>query len=130
MLYIVFFFQGYGAHRDLHVLTHSFPTRRSSDLTTYAPAPTRFEAGTPAIIEAIGLAAAVDYVEALGIDAIHAHECALVGTLREARARKNSITLFGPENSAGIVSFAMAGVHPHDIGTILDARGELGRAQD
>src|SRR3546814_20144155 len=79
MLYIVFFFQGYGAHRDLHVLTHSFPTRRSSDLTTYAPAPTRFEAGTPAIIEAIGLAAAVDYVEALGIDAIHAHECAQIG---------------------------------------------------
>src|SRR3546814_6388105 len=75
--------------------------------TTYAPAPTRFEAGTPAIIEAIGLAAAVDYVEALGIDAIHAHECALVGTLREALARKNSITLFGPENSAGIVSFAI-----------------------
>src|SRR3546814_5769651 len=76
----------------------------------------------------LGLAAAVDYVEALGIDAIHAHECALVGTLREALARKNSITLFGPENSAGIVSFAMAGVHPHDIGTILDESGVAIRA--
>ena len=96
--------------------------------TTYAPAPTRFEAGTPAIIEAIGLAAAVDYVEAIGIDAIHAHEVSLVGTLREALARKNSITLFGPENSAGIVSFAMAGVHPHDIGTILDESGVAIRA--
>ena len=64
----------------------------------------------------------------IGIDAIHAHECALVGTLREALARKNSITLFGPENSAGIVSFSMAGVHPHDIGTILDESGVAIRA--
>ena len=60
--------------------------RVTFERTTYAPAPTRFEAGTPAIIEAIGLAAAVDYVEAIGIDAIHAHECKLVGTLREALA--------------------------------------------
>ena len=96
--------------------------------TTCAPAPTRFEAGTPAIIEAIGLAAAVDYVDAIGIGAIHAHEVALVGSLREALARRNSITLFGPENSAGIVSFAMAGVHPHDIGTILDESGVAIRA--
>jgi cysteine desulfurase/selenocysteine lyase len=96
--------------------------------TTYAAAPTRFEAGTPAIIEAIGLAAAVDYVVGLGVDAIHAHEVALVGQLREALARRNSITLFGPENSAGIVSFAMAGVHPHDIGTILDESGVAIRA--
>ncbi|SNT28468.1 cysteine desulfurase [Sphingopyxis indica] len=96
--------------------------------TTYAPAPTRFEAGTPAIIEALGLAAAVDYVDAIGLDAIHAHECALVGRLREALARKNSVRLFGPENSAGIVSFAMAGVHPHDIGTILDESGVAIRA--
>ncbi len=96
--------------------------------TTYAPAPTRFEAGTPAIIEAIGLAAAVDYVESIGIDAIHAHEAALVTSLREQLARKNSITLYGPENSAGIVSFAMAGVHPHDIGTILDESGVAIRA--
>jgi cysteine desulfurase/selenocysteine lyase len=102
--------------------------RVTFEKTTYAPAPTRFEAGTPAIIEAIGLAAAVDYVEAIGIDAIHAHEALLVGTLREALARKNSITLFGPENSAGIVSFSMAGVHPHDIGTILDESGVAIRA--
>ncbi|KAB2857733.1 MAG: aminotransferase class V-fold PLP-dependent enzyme, partial [Sphingopyxis terrae] len=63
-----------------------------------------------------------------GVEAIHAHECALVGSLREQLARKNSITLFGPENSAGIVSFAMAGVHPHDIGTILDESGVAIRA--
>ncbi|QNO29521.1 cysteine desulfurase [Sphingopyxis sp. OPL5] len=96
--------------------------------TTYAPAPTRFEAGTPAIIEALGLAAAVEYVEAIGVESIHAHEVALVGNLREQLARRNSITLFGPENSAGIVSFAMAGVHPHDIGTILDESGVAIRA--
>ncbi len=102
--------------------------RVTFERTTYAAAPTRFEAGTPAIIEAIGLAAAVDYVVGLGVDAIHAHEVALVGQLREALARRNSITLFGPENSAGIVSFAMAGVHPHDIGTILDESGVAIRA--
>ena len=88
--------------------------------TSYAPAPTRFEAGTPAIIEAIGLHAAIDYVEAIGLEAIHAHETALVRQTRDALRAFNSITLFGPENSAGIVSFTMEGVHPHDIGTILD----------
>ena len=94
--------------------------RVTFEKTSYAPAPTRFEAGTPAIVEALGLAAAIDYVDAIGLDAIHAHECVLVGSLREQLARRNSVTLFGPDTSAGIVSFAMAGVHPHDIGTILD----------
>ncbi|MDZ3833475.1 MAG: cysteine desulfurase [Sphingopyxis sp.] len=102
--------------------------RVTFEKTTYAPAPTRFEAGTPAIIEALGLAAAVDYVGGIGVEAIHAHETALVAQLREALERRNSITLFGPENSAGIVSFAMAGVHPHDIGTILDENGVAIRA--
>jgi len=88
--------------------------------TTYAPAPTRFEAGTPAIIEAIGFAAAVDYVTAIGLPAIHAHEAALVCELRAALAAMNDVTLFGPDNSAGIVSFALDGIHPHDLGTILD----------
>jgi cysteine desulfurase / selenocysteine lyase len=96
--------------------------------TTYAPAPTRFEAGTPAIIEAIGLHAAIDYVEAIGLEAIHAHETALVRQTRAALRQFNSITLFGPEDSAGIVSFAMEGVHPHDIGTILDEGGVAIRA--
>jgi cysteine desulfurase/selenocysteine lyase len=96
--------------------------------TTYAPAPTRFEAGTPAIVEALGLAAAIDFVEGIGVEAIHAHEVALVASLRAQLARKNSITLYGPENSAGIVSFSMTGVHPHDIGTILDESGVAIRA--
>ena len=88
--------------------------------TTYAPPPQRFEAGTPAIVEAIGLAAACDYVTSIGLDAIHAHEAGLVAQLREALRGLNDVTLFGPEDSAGIVSFAIRGVHPHDLGTILD----------
>ncbi|URW76990.1 cysteine desulfurase [Sphingomonas donggukensis] len=88
--------------------------------TTYAPAPTRFEAGTPHIVGVLGLHAAIDYVEGIGLDRIHAHETALVAEARARLSQINSVTLFGPEDSAGIVSFAIEGVHPHDIGTILD----------
>ena len=94
--------------------------------TTYAAAPQRFEAGTPAIVEALGLGAAIDYVAAIGVETIDAHEKALVRQLRGELARMNDITLFGPENSAGIVSFALQGVHPHDLGTILDEEGPDG----
>jgi cysteine desulfurase/selenocysteine lyase len=100
----------------------------SFEKTTYAPAPTRFEAGTPAIIEAIGLHAAIDYVEGVGLATIHAHETELVRQVREALREINSITLYGPEDAAGIVSFSMEGVHPHDIGTILDEEGVAIRA--
>lgn len=88
--------------------------------TTYAPPPGRFEAGTPHIVGALGLAAAIDYVEGIGLDRIHAHESALVRDCRAALSTINSVRLFGPEDSAGIVSFAVDGVHPHDVGTILD----------
>nr|WP_172340266.1 cysteine desulfurase [Novosphingobium sp. SG751A] len=97
--------------------------RVTFEKTTWAPAPTRFEAGTPAIIEAIGFAAAVDYVQSIGLDAIHAHEAGLVKTLRSALQAMNDVTVFGPEDSAGIVSFVIDGVHPHDLGTILDEAG-------
>jgi cysteine desulfurase/selenocysteine lyase len=102
--------------------------RVTFERTTYAPAPQRFEAGTPAIAEAIGLATAIDYVEAIGIEAIHAHEVELVHKAREELRRANDITLFGPEDSAGIISFALQGVHPHDLGTILDEEGVAIRA--
>ncbi|KQN26737.1 cysteine desulfurase [Sphingomonas sp. Leaf33] len=92
----------------------------SFERTTYAPAPTRFEAGTPHIVGVLGLHAAIDYVSAIGLDRIHAHETALVRATRDALSGINSVTLFGPADSAGIVSFAVEGVHPHDIGTILD----------
>jgi cysteine desulfurase/selenocysteine lyase len=102
--------------------------RVTFDATTYASAPQRFEAGTPAIIEAIGLGAAVDYVSAIGLPAIHAHETALVAQLRAELRALNAVTLFGPDQSAGIVSFALEGVHPHDLGTILDEEGVAIRA--
>jgi cysteine desulfurase/selenocysteine lyase len=88
--------------------------------TSYAPPPARFEAGTPHIVGALGLHAAIDYVEAIGLDRIHAHETALVAEARDALSRINSVRLFGPVDSAGIVSFEVKGVHPHDVGTILD----------
>ncbi len=88
--------------------------------TTYAPPPGRFEAGTPHIVGALGLAAGIDYVESIGLGAIHAHETALVTATREALSGINSVRLYGPADSAGIVSFTIEGVHPHDIGTILD----------
>jgi cysteine desulfurase / selenocysteine lyase len=96
--------------------------------TTYAPAPQRFEAGTPAIIEAVGLAAAIDYVDAIGMAAIAAHEAELVGQCRAELSAMNSVRLLGPEDAAGIVSFTVEGVHPHDIGTILDEAGVAVRA--
>ncbi len=96
--------------------------------TTYAAPPQRFEAGTPPIIEVLGLGAAMDYLSAIGLPAIDAHERALVRRLRAELRRLNSITLFGPEDSAGIVSFALTGVHPHDLGTILDEEAVAIRA--
>lgn len=94
--------------------------RVTFEKTTYAPAPQRFEAGTPAITEAIALHAAIDFVDGLGLDAIHARESELVTQLRDELGAMNDVTIFGPADSAGIVSFAMDGVHPHDLGTILD----------
>ncbi|MDZ4308525.1 cysteine desulfurase [Allopontixanthobacter sp.] len=97
--------------------------------TTYAPAPQRFEAGTPMITEVIALHAAVDYVESVGgMESHFAHESALAGKLRDELRGINSVRLFGPEKSAGIVSFAMEGVHPHDLGTILDEENVAIRA--
>nr|WP_202386804.1 cysteine desulfurase [Qipengyuania algicida] len=96
--------------------------------TTYAPPPQRFEAGTPMITEAIALHAAIDYVDALGPDRLFAHESALANKLREELRNINSVRLFGPDESAGIVSFAMEGVHPHDLGTILDEENVAIRA--
>jgi cysteine desulfurase / selenocysteine lyase len=94
--------------------------RVTFERTTYAPPPQRFEAGTPAITEAIAFAAGVDYVESIGLSHIHSHEAALVAQLRRELGAMNDVTLFGPADSAGIVSFALDDIHPHDLGTILD----------
>ncbi len=102
--------------------------RVSFEGTTYAEPPQRFEAGTPHIVGAIGLRAAIDWVRDLGLRRIHAHEAALVATARDALGEIPGLTLFGPAESAGIVSFALNGVHPHDVGTILDDEGVAIRA--
>ena len=96
--------------------------------STYLDPPARFEAGTPHIVGAVGLHAAIDWVEKLGLDAIHAHEAALVAECRDALRRIDGVTLYGPEDSAGIVSFNVDGVHPHDAATILDDAGVAIRA--
>ena len=102
--------------------------RVTFEKTTYAPAPQRFEAGTPMIVEALGLAAAIDWLTALGLDRAERHERDLAARLRAELGKRNDITLFGPADSVGIVSFAMDGVHPHDLGTILDEEGVAIRA--
>jgi cysteine desulfurase/selenocysteine lyase len=96
--------------------------------STYGKPPQRFEAGTPHIVGAIGLHAAIGWVSAIGLDDLHAHESALVAECRAALGGIGGVTLYGPEDSAGIVSFNVDGVHPHDVGTILDDAGVAVRA--
>jgi len=102
--------------------------RVTFEKTTYLDAPGRFEAGTPHIVGAVGLHAAVDWVEQLGLEAIHAHESALVAETRAGLSAIPGVTLYGPEDSAGIVSFNVDGVHAHDTATILDDAGVAVRA--
>ncbi|MEQ8410334.1 MAG: SufS family cysteine desulfurase [Erythrobacter sp.] len=94
--------------------------RVTFEKTTYGPAPQRFEAGTPAITEAIAFGAAAEYVSEIGLDEIHVREAKLVSKLRGELGAMNDVRVFGPEDSAGIVSFAIGDIHPHDLGTILD----------
>lgn len=95
---------------------------------TYASGPQRFEAGTPHIVGAVGLHAAIDWVDQVGIDAIDHHERALLAMARAELERRNNLRLFGPADSAGILSFAVGEVHPHDVATILDEGGVAIRA--
>jgi len=100
------------------ILTVSF------DKTTYNDLPWKFEAGTPNISGAVGLAAAMDYVESLGIERIAAHEQRLLALTSAELARLPDIELVGTAaHKAAVVSFVMKGVHAHDLGTILDANG-------
>jgi len=97
--------------------------------TTYNDLPYKFEAGTPNIAGGIAMKAALDYISALGHDAIHAHEMDLLGYATEALTAVNSVRLIGtaPEKGA-LISFTMNQAHPHDIGTILDRQGIAVRA--
>jgi cysteine desulfurase/selenocysteine lyase len=96
--------------------------------STFLDPPARFEAGTPHIVGAVGLHAAIEWVKSIGMDAIHAHECVLVAETRAALSAIDGVTLYGPADSAGIVSFNVDGVHPHDTATILDDAGVAVRA--
>lgn len=102
--------------------------RVTFERTTFMPPPQRFEAGTPHIVGGIGLAAAIDWVEGIGVERIHAHEAGLVADCRAQLRDLGFVRLFGPDDSAGIVSFEVEGVHPHDVGTILDDEGVAIRA--
>jgi cysteine desulfurase / selenocysteine lyase len=92
------------------------------DHTDYAGLPEKFEAGTPAIAEVIGLGAAIDYLGRVGLHAIRAHELELTEYAVEALSEIDGLRMFGPPalHRAGVVSFDIDGIHPHDLATILD----------
>ena len=98
--------------------------------TTYNELPYKFEAGTPAIAEAYGFGVAIDYISAIGLPAIEAHEHELTSYALDQLAELEFVKVFGPpvERRAGIVSFDIAGVHPHDVAQILDWEGIAVRA--
>ncbi|MEV8631050.1 cysteine desulfurase [Streptosporangium sp. NPDC051023] len=93
------------------------------DHSTYAPAPHKFEAGTPPIVEAIGLGAAVDYLSGIGMEAIAQHERELTSYALDALREIRGLRVIGPESldeRGGTISFTLEGIHPHDVGQILD----------
>ncbi|MGH3614114.1 MAG: cysteine desulfurase [Pseudonocardia sp.] len=94
--------------------------------STYAPPPQRFEAGVPMTSQAVGLAAAVDYLTAIGMDVVHAHEMMLSGLALDGLAEVPGVRIIGPstlEERGGAVAFVVDGVHAHDVGQVLDDRG-------
>jgi cysteine desulfurase/selenocysteine lyase len=96
----------------------------SFEKTTYNAIPHKFEAGTPPIAAAIGLGAAVDYLSALGMDAIAAHENELLDYATGQVGRMDGVRIIGTAKAkASVLSFAVAGVHPHDVGTLLNGEG-------
>jgi cysteine desulfurase/selenocysteine lyase len=101
-----------------------------ADRTTWGELPHKFEAGTAPMAEAVGLGAAIDYLEAIGLDAIEAHEHELAAYALGRLAEIPGIILYGPpaDRRAGIVSFNLEGIHPHDVAQILDLQGVAIRA--
>jgi cysteine desulfurase/selenocysteine lyase len=101
------------------------------DGTTYNEVPYKFEAGTPVIAEAVGLGAAIDYLNGVGMDAVRAHEIDLVAQAIPALEAIPGVTVHGPKDPharGAAISFAIEGLHPHDIGTIMDREGVAVRA--
>jgi cysteine desulfurase / selenocysteine lyase len=109
----------------------SMISRVTLERSTWNTVPHKFEAGTPDVAGAVGLSAACDYIDGIGRDRIHAHELSLTRHLLDVLDEVGDITVFGPrdlEARGGVVSFNLADVHAHDVGTILDRRGIAVRA--
>jgi cysteine desulfurase / selenocysteine lyase len=104
--------------------------RVTLEKSTWNDLPWKFEAGTPSIAEGIGLGAAVDYLSGLGMDNVHEYEQFITNYALEALSEIEGIALYGPPASqrAGVAAFSLAGMHPHDIGEILDKDGIAVRA--
>jgi cysteine desulfurase / selenocysteine lyase len=99
------------------------------DRITYGDPPHKFEAGTPPIVQAVGLGAAIDYVQSVGKERIRAHEQDLVKYAHERLRELNSVRIYGTARDKGaIVSFEMQGAHPHDVATVIDRSGVAVRA--
>lgn len=98
--------------------------------STWADLPAKFEAGTPSVADAVGLGVACDYLSGITLDAVHAHEQALTAYAAQRLNELPGLTIYGPPiaERAGVMSFNLAGVHPHDIGSILDEQGVCIRA--
>ena len=106
-------------------------SRVSISMTEWNELPWKFEAGTSAYVDAIGLGAAVDYLTEVGLERIHEHELSLVGYLLPRLAEIPGVTVYGPktlEDRVGVVSFNIEGIHPHDVATIFDNEGVCVRA--
>ncbi|MDP1881978.1 MAG: cysteine desulfurase, partial [Bradyrhizobium sp.] len=99
------------------------------DWVTYGDPPHKFEAGTPAIVESIGLGAAIDYVNSIGKERIAAHEQDLLTYAQDRLREINSLRLIGTAKAKGpVISFEMKGAHPHDVATVIDRQGIAVRA--
>jgi cysteine desulfurase/selenocysteine lyase len=100
------------------------------DHTTWNALPHKFEAGTPNAADAVGLAAAVEYLEKIGMDRVLEHERSLMSVAQERLAAIDGLQIYGPSPAerSGVLSFTMADVHPHDLATILDGEGVCIRA--
>jgi len=96
--------------------------------STWKELPWKFEAGTPIIAGAIGLAAAIDFLEQIGLENIEAHEHKLAQYALEQLSKVDGLTIYGPKHRAGLVTFNIEDVHPHDVATVLDAEGIAVRA--
>jgi cysteine desulfurase/selenocysteine lyase len=106
-------------------------SRVSIERSEWNELPWKFEAGTTSYVDAIGLGAAVDYLAAVGIDRIHAHEIELMRHLLPKLLAEGGVTVYGPhglDDRVGVVSFDVEGIHPHDMATLLDREGIAVRA--